>query len=317
MSISQEQISSIIQLTQEGYSSRKIAELLGIGSKTTVNNYRKELGIAIGDSSTIKEQGGKILFFDLETAPSVCLSFQRWNTNISPQSILQEGGWLLSAAWKFSGDTKVSGIALNPKEAKQANDERIVATLYDLFEEADIVCGHNLMKFDLGVFKSRLVANHFPPAKTVKTIDTLRIAKNLRFNSNKLDSLGNYLGVGRKLDHTGIALWRDCMDGKQDALDMMLAYNKQDVQLLEDVYHELKAFDPKHPNMGQYFKDDLHRCTVCGSADVTETGNAVYSSASSFAEVVCNSCGHRSRKRTAIDKGNRKKNLLVTPPVSG
>lgn len=308
-------VDSIIQLTKEGLSSRKIAEILNIGSKSTVNRYREQLGLV--KPQDVSEQGARILFFDLENAPSKALVFNRWNVNISPDNVIEEGGWLISASWKFKGDTEVSGIVLNPDEAIAQNDERIVATLYELFEQADIVVAHNGKRFDNSLFKTRLIANGFPQHKTVKVVDTLQIAKNLKFSSNKLDSLGHYLGVGRKLKHTGIDLWWRCMNGDKEALDEMLAYNKQDVQLLEDVYERLKSFDQKAPNASHFYNDNLHRCPVCGSAHVTETGHKVFTPVSQFAEVVCNDCGHRSRKRQSLNDKEKKANMLISPQVSG
>jgi hypothetical protein len=50
-----------------------------------------------------------------------------------------------------------------------------------------------------------------PPSPYI-TIDTLKIAsKYFAFPSNKLTDVGTFLKIGKKLQHTGIALWFDCM----------------------------------------------------------------------------------------------------------
>jgi DNA polymerase III epsilon subunit-like protein len=288
-------------MLKEGKSSRTIALSAGC-SKTTVNNYRHRSGVNVADP--------RILFFDVESTPSIAATFQRFKVNIGPDAVIQEGGWLLSISWKWNNDSKVHGIALTPEEAVNQDDSRLVACLYDLFQEADYVVAHNGAAFDVPLFKTRLLANGFPPPKTVKVVDTLQIAKKLRFNSNKLDSLGHYLGVGRKLPHTGIRLWLDCMDGVQSALDDMLAYNKQDVILLEEVYNQLRAFDTKAPNAGHYFDDNQTRCVVCGSTNLVKTGNVVYTSASAFEEHQCEDCGARSRTRNSINSKEKRKSLL-------
>jgi hypothetical protein len=49
-------------------------------------------------------------------------------------------------------------------------------------------------------------------------------------------TLGHFLGIGRKLNHTGKALWLGCMSGDPKSWKKMRRYNQQDVRLLEAVY---------------------------------------------------------------------------------
>lgn len=321
---SNETISKIVELKHKGLSSRAIAEELGI-SKTSVNETynRWSQGILTNDypdgeleyqeigNQFFRERGPRILFFDLESTPSIVATFGRWKQNIGTESVLREGGYLLSACWKFYGDENVTRMVLTPEEAKAGDDVRIVCGLFEAFEQADIVVAHNAVKFDVPLFKTRLISNNMPPPKAVKVVDTLQIAKTLRFNSNKLDSLGNYLNVGRKIETTGISLWIRCMNGDKEALESMVTYNEQDVVLLENVYKKLRAFDKRPANAGHYYHDEHSRCPVCGSDEVEETGNVVYTAVSSFAEVVCNDCGHRSRTRQALNSKHDRAKLLV------
>jgi hypothetical protein len=311
MKHSQEVIEKVITLNSDGLSSRSIASLLGIG-KSTVNDIINRL---VDDEEVTvedKKEGARILFFDLESTPSIVATFGRWKQNIGTESVLREGGFLLSACWKYLGDKSVTRIVLTPEEAIRGDDCRIVCALYDAFEEADVVVAHNAVRFDVPLFKTRLISHSMPPPKTVKVLDTLQIAKGLRFNSNKLDSLGNYLNVGRKAETTGISLWIRCMQGDEQALENMVTYNEQDVVLLERVYMKLRAFDTRPPNAGHYHEDDLHRCPVCGSAEIHPTGNSVFTPVSEFMEVICNDCGHRSRTRNVINCKEKRANLLVT-----
>lgn len=292
-----------------GYSSREIERRTGV-SKSAINYFLNGRETA---KKSLPTNGPRILLFDLESTPSIVAAFKRWKVNIGPESVIREGGHLLSACYKFLGDKKVTRLVLTPKEAKEGNDARIVAELYEAFEQADIVVGHNAGAFDVPLFKTRLLDNGMPPPKTVKVIDTLKIAKTLKFNSNKLDSLGHYLEVGRKIPTEGMKLWLDCMNGDKEALKKMLDYNEQDVILLEDVYLRIRAFDTNPVNAGQYHDDDKQHCPVCGSTDLTHTGNNVYTQVSQFDEVLCNDCGHRSRTRTPKNSKSQRSNLLITP----
>lgn len=304
MKFNESQQKLIRELFEEGKSSREIAWYTNL-SKSGINYFLNRTGIR-------NARKPKILFFDLENAPSVVAAFQRWDVNISQDHVITEGSWLISASWKFLDEDEVHGVVLTKEEALEQNDSRIVAELYEAIEKADIVVAHNLKKFDWPLLKTRLVLNGFPPLPTVKLVDTLRIAKGLKFNSNKLDSLGEVLGIGRKIQNSGISLWIKCMEGCTDSLEEMLEYNKGDVLLLEKVYLRLRAWDLNHPNVSMYYSDTETRCPVCGSSSVDETGNSVYTSASEFKELQCGHCGHRSRVRTNSLAKEKRKSFIST-----
>lgn len=252
----------------------------------------------------------RVLFIDLESRPDTVVTFRRFKATIGSDNVLREGGGLLSVACAFD-DEQVQGFALTPEQAIADDDSTLVATLWDAIEQCDFVVAHNLDKFDMALFKARCVVNGFPPPKRVKQIDTLKQAKQMKFQSNRLDALGQSLGEGSKLSHSGIRLWIDCMEGKQEALNEMLAYNIQDVELLRNVYHRLKAFDVKHPNAGIYSEDNQHICRVCSSSDLSKTNNSIQAGLSLFDEYVCNACGARSRVRNSSTTKDKRNSLLV------
>lgn len=302
----------IRELKAEGYSSRAIADITGL-SKSGINYYLN------GRKSRQKPQtdGPRILLFDLENTPSIGAAFQRWQVNLSQDHIVREGGCLISACWKFVGEDKIYSAVQTPKEARADNDVSILCQLYEAWDSADMVVAHNAKRFDVPLFKTRLLLAGLPPPKTVKVIDTLRIVKGLKFNSNKLDSLCEVLGIGRKMEHEGIRLWLDCMEGDKKALKKMLNYNEQDIVLLEELYHAVKAFDSNPHNAAHYFDGSEARCPVCGSLDLTPTGHLVYTPVSEFPEVQCGDCGHRSRTRQAVNSKEKRANLLITPRAIG
>lgn len=312
-----EQKANIESLNNAGLSARKIANQLGL-SKSGVVYYLGSLEVegysvrkSVPKADSNPKQGPRILLFDLESTPSIAAVFGRFKQNVGLNAVISEGGWLLSAAWKFLGDADVSSIVLTPEEALKADDSRIVATLYELFERSDWVVAHNGNSFDVPLFRTRLVMHNFPMHKAVKQVDTLQIAKKLKFNSNRLDGLAQQIGLSRKLENSGMPLWLDCMQGKQDALKTMQEYNEQDVALLEEVYLKLRGFNTKTPNAAHYHDDDKIRCQVCGSDDVEYTGNSVFTAASEFKEVKCNSCGSRSRTRQNSMTSEKRKSLLT------
>lgn len=294
--LTQEVIEAIVNLLQSGKTSRKIAQQVGV-CKSSVNNYRKTNNKK-QISTTSKRP--RILLFDLETAPSIAAVFGRFKQNIIPAAIVSEGGWIISLSYKWLGEDKIETVSVGPDEAKQHNDLELVKLLYDLFEEADIVVAHNGDSFDIPTFRSRLAIHSLPMHKKVRTVDTLKVARNLRFNSNKLDELGKYLDLGRKVEHRGITLWLECMEGRHKSLSEMREYNERDIELLEAVYKELRKFDPRTVNINVFFEDEFARCPTCGSSNLKATGGTVTTNLSTFHEYLCSDCGSRSRSRKAL-----------------
>lgn len=300
-------LQEIIALKGDGLSSRKIAKKLGIG-KSTVNDIYNRY---ISTNSKVKAKKPKILLLDLENTPSVVVTFGRFKQNIGQTSVLQEGGWLLSYAYKWLGEGKVEGNVLTPGEALDANDAGLCMELWELMEQADCVIYHNGLGHDLPLLKARTIINGLPPIRKVKSIDTLQLMKEFKMNSNKLDSLCRQLDIGQKLAHTGIQLWIDCMKGDPEALQHMLEYNKVDIELLEELYLAIAPYSTRHPNLAVYSNTDKPTCGICLSTDVQPTGNVVTTNLSKFDEYSCNCCGARFKSRKSITCKDERDNYLV------
>ncbi len=300
------------ELIASGQSQRQACAILNI-ARSTVQDTLKRIEQKEEMISGKKPKGMRVLLFDIESAPHLGYFWQRWKQNIGSNQIEKEGGYILTAAWKWLGEDEVHHVCA--ADPINGDDSNICATLYEVIEEADAIVAHNNSAFDYPMLNARLVQNGFRPLKSVKKIDTLQIAKkNFRFASNRLDDLGKFLGVGRKIDTGGFELWHRVIKGEKAAMLEMVEYNKQDVLLLEKVYLKLRAFDSNlQANAGHYYHDNLSRCPCCGSSDVTESGNFAYTPVSIFVEMVCTDCGHRSRKRQAINDKEKRANMLVTP----
>src|SRR5690606_31347840 len=94
-------------------------------------------------------------------------------------------------------------------------------------------------RFDFKRVNARLLVNQLQPLGALQMIDTLSIAKtSFDLPYNNLNYLASKLGFGEKL-HTDFALWRDAYHGDVSALKEMEEYNRQDVILLEAVFHAI------------------------------------------------------------------------------
>ena len=149
---------------------------------------------------------------------------------------------------------------------------------------------HNCDAFDVKKANARFIFHGLEPPSPYKTIDTLKLArKYFKFDSNRLDNLGQYLKLGRKLPHTGKHLWLGCMDGDLKSWDLMKRYNKQDVVLLEKVYLKLRGWNQSSPNLNMIF-GGIFNCPNCGSDQIIKKGYQ-YTRISAYQRWKCLNCG--------------------------
>lgn len=274
---------------RKNHSHREASRLLNIPESTMRGILKK--------FSDEPQTGPRVTLIDIETAPHLAWCFGRWDQNLGQDNIEKEG-FVLSVAHKRLFDPLIEGkIITDVDKLLEGDDREILEYMLEVYENTDILIGQNIHKFDHGVFRARLCAQGLPPPKPVKIIDTLLIAKSMKFPSNRLDSLLSYLGLGRKTKNDGISLWIRAIKGDQTALAEMLAYNKDDVSDLEDVWLQMRAFDNKSPDFGSYFQDGVDRCISCGSHDIKEhTDNYVYGTGGvRYPLWSCNACGKKMR----------------------
>jgi hypothetical protein len=284
---------------------QKLAEkLLGLKRKrsgdsvdllrTYISRHRKKL--------KRKQSPAKVLIFDLETAPNKGYFWGLWEQNIQTSFVIEN--WFLlswSAKWLFEDEIC-------------------------MLEEADVVIAHNLNKFDKKRAQTRFMMNGLQPPSSYLQIDTLQHArKSFAFPSNRLDALGEYLGVGRKME-TPKGLWMDimqCTEAKHykskaaakkadESLDIMVAYCNQDVLLLEDVYIEIRGYVKPHPNIGLFSHEEGMICPTCGSTHLKIVGE-YHTTANSYDEYRCE-YGHTSRARKANTSIKNNKGVMSSLP---
>lgn len=155
----------------------------------------------------------------------------------------------------------------------QSKPYNMIEHVHSLMSEADALCHYNGNKFDLPILNQEFLFHELPPPDPSESIDLLKTARSrFRLPSNKLDYVAKRLGVGGKVKHRGMELWRDCMDGDDAAWRVMERYNKQDVRLLEKVYNALTPWIVHHPNLSLYKDDNRPACTNCGSNNVRREG---------------------------------------------
>jgi len=161
--------------------------------------------------------------------------------------------------------------------------------MHKLLDEADAVITYFGDSFDLPTLSKEFVLHGFTPPAPFKKVDLCRVVqRTFKFPSNKLDYVGQALGLGMKTRHTGFEMWVQCMAGDAKAWKLMEKYNRRDVTLLEQLYDRLKPWIKSHPNHRLYDDDAL--CPNCGSVRHQRRGYAM-SKVLKYSRFQCLECG--------------------------
>ena len=237
----------------------------------------------------------KILIFDIETLPMHVRVWGLYKQRIPHTNVIKD--WIvLSWAAKWLMDNNMMSDILTPLEVTDRDDKRICDSIWKLIDEADIIIAHNLERFDIRKLNSRFLINGLNPPSPYQSIDTLKHSQKIfAHSSHRLDWLGKLVRNEGKVD-TDYNLWIRCENGEQDALDYMLAYNKEDVGLLEEVYMWMRAWIRSHPNIGIYMDLQEPVCANCGSNNLVSVGY-YYTPAGKYESVRCE-CGAIGRYRS-------------------
>ena len=199
----------------------------------------------------------KRLYFDIETSPNIGFFWTAgFKLNISTESIIKERA-IICICYKWEEDKVTHSLNWDSKQ----NDKKMLQEFIKVANEADELVGHNGDKFDLAWVRTRCLFHRLEMFPTYTTIDTLKVARSkFKFNSNKLNYIAQYLGIGEKI-HTEYNLWKDIVLNKdKEAMDKMIKYCKMDVILLEKVHKELSLHIPAKTHYGVIFGGDRGSC---------------------------------------------------------
>lgn len=233
-----------------------------------------------------------ILFVDIETSPIISYTWGLFDQNVGLNQI-KEDTFVLSWSAKWHGEKKV--LYKDQRNAKNmSNDKELMLALWELLDQADIVCGHNAKSFDIKRINARFAFHGIKPPRPYRVIDTVRLArKHFGFTSNKLEYLASKLCKKYKKltehEFQGFALWKECLAGNLKAWKVMEKYNKADVLALEELYETLAPWD-NSVNLHVYTAD----ACKCGSKNIQKRGFSV-TNAGRYQRYQCQDCGTWTR----------------------
>lgn len=244
------------------------------------------------------------LFFDIETSPNVVFSWNvGYDVRIDYQNILKERA-IICICYKFEGESKVHHLTWN-----KGDDKKMLQKFASIISTADEVVGHNSDKFDIKWVRTRCLYHGISMTHDIKSIDTLKSSRGkFRFNSNKLDYIGKYLGVGKKMETGGFDLWKDIiLKNCRKSLAKMVSYCKQDVLLLESIFQKLNPYIPVKTNAAAMFDRSPIACPECLSEETVVNKYRMSAAGVKSVAMQCKGCGkYFSIAQTKFDKASLK-----------
>lgn len=229
----------------------------------------------------------KRLFFDIETSPMLVYSWRIGNKiSLSHENIVKHWG-VITICYKWEFEDEVHSLTWDNQDDKEILKEFVKIAL-----QADEMIGHNGDRFDIKKIRTRCIYHRIPMMPKYRTLDTLKKSRgNFYFDSNKLDFIGDYLRLGRKMQHEGFSLWVRCLNNDQEALNTMVEYCMRDVVLLEDVYHALEHYIKPNTHAGVHNGLPKWSCPICASESVKFVKTDVTQKGTLSRVIQCDDCG--------------------------
>ncbi len=231
----------------------------------------------------------KRLDLDIETSPNVGFFWSAgYKVNISHEQILEERK-IITASFGWHGKKKIYDL----KWDKDRNDEKMTYDLVEVMNDADEIVAHYGDGFDIPWVRTRAMF-HGIVVPNWKTVDTKAWSSKYFFlNSNKLDYLAQYLGIGCKI-RTEYDLWKIATKGSdrasKEAVSRMVRYNRHDVDLLRPVYERLSLYCPIHTHQGVFEGKERWSCPKCASEHVGVENRVVSKSGMLSFNMQCRDC---------------------------
>ena len=162
-------------------------------------------------------------------------------------------GFMLSWCIKTQNKNEYCSAVVTKKELfDEKFDYRITKELLTAMKKYDILYAHygSDRRFDVPFIRTRAYVNQLqdmlPDKNELYIGDTYPIARNkLKLHSNRLDAIGEIIGVSAKKTPLSAKIWQRASYGNKNALAYISDHNKKDVQLLEQIHLKLQRIENK------------------------------------------------------------------------
>lgn len=149
----------------------------------------------------VSKRPARVLDFDIET---IAAGFA--DPNWVPQKIS-------CVAWSFVGEESVHSRICGPLGlySRPQNRRKMLEPLLAAIDEADLLIGHNIIRFDLPVLNAECLRLGLPSLKAKRVQDTMRIVKTKGFKKGQ-DNIIQLTGVPLKKLALSWQEWQDAYE---------------------------------------------------------------------------------------------------------
>jgi DNA polymerase elongation subunit (family B) len=221
--------------------------------KVVVRGRIAELGLE-RDRALVRQLEGapptdsrsNLLVVDIETMANLAWTWGVWDQNIAPVQIVKHKRTISWAA-KWVGEPRIYFAS-----EFHGGRDAMVRRIWNMINQADGVIGYNSKRFDIKHLNTEFKLAGYGPPSSFQHIDLLQVTRReFAFGSNKLESVADRLGLGKKRETEGFALWLKTEAGDADAWKRMREYNMNDVVLTEKLFEEYREWIPLRGRQSQ------------------------------------------------------------------
>jgi len=231
----------------------------------------------------------KRLFFDIETSPNIGFFWQpSRKANISHDNIIKERA-IICICWKWQDEEDVYYLTWDKNQCDKAMLTEFMETITD----ADEVIGHNGDRYDIPWIRTRALFHRIDCPPSFASADTLKFSRShFRFNSNRLDYIGKFLGLGGKQETGGFGLWKEIvLNNCKESMDKMVDYCSRDVRLLQEVFETINPYTGVKVHHGVLIGERRYSCPNCGSNEIMCNKTRTTVTGMIKREMKCKGCG--------------------------
>lgn len=262
----------------------------------------------IAVSARLEAPAKSVVTLDIERLPGR-FSADFWDLNafknrrIHPELVTEWPRTVL-VCWKWYGSSKVEAAS----EWADGLDG-MLAKVWDVFDQADVVYGHNVDRFDGRKLNTEWRDLGMPAPSPVKYVDTLKEARKVFGDESfRLDALCERVGVISKTDKYEIEVARNAVAGDKAAQRRITSYCKGDVNASEAFVDRLRGWIPSHPHNVAGTIDDRPTCNQCWGDNLERNGIKLAQQIS-YTLYRCKDCGANVQgtrhARAAVTRGAR------------
>jgi RNase H-like protein len=231
----------------------------------------------------------KILILDIERLPGLARVWEPKTRYIAPRSFVE---WPRLLCW----DARWYGEKEHMFAAEWIDRDQMIRTIWDLYDQAEIVVSYNGIAFDHRHLRSEWLEAGLLPPRPWKDVDLYKVVKQFGFESKSLDSVSRRLGrPGKALSYDAdtafAAVEGDRSRTRLRAQNRLQRYNRGDVELTEWLYDRLRGWISNHPFIGEHDSEQTPRCNQCGSTDLKNQPSKYRAVVIDYNLYRCGQCG--------------------------